>query len=103
MRDLTAMATHDLRTPVNAIHLTGKLMKETKMTPEQAELVADQQVATRMMVQIIDNVLTHEHIASGRLDKIQPTIKHVDVVELVDRVVQVRGCGLDRVLSEGFD
>jgi signal transduction histidine kinase len=89
LKDFTALTTHELRTPVSTFEFAIQLLEATNLSAEQQLLVQNQRVARIMMQQIIDNVLTYERIASGKVDTLKPDIVHVDVVGLVERVVDV--------------
>lgn len=62
-----ANMSHEIRTPLNGVLGFIQLLKETKLSPEQNEFVADAQKSSEILLSIINDVLDFSKIEAGKL------------------------------------
>ncbi len=66
-RRFISSVSHELRTPLNAIIGMGDLLRSTKLSVEQEDMVYSMDNASRMMLALIEDVLDFSKIEAGKL------------------------------------
>jgi len=84
---------HEVRTPMNAIVGMTQLMLDSELSSEQREFAQTILASSDELLAIINNILQMSKIEAGKLSL---TVSDFDVVETVERVVEVM-----RVMSTG--
>ena len=81
-----ANMSHELRTPLNGVIGMGDLLRETKLSTEQKELVGTMNSSAHTLLELIENVLDIAKIESGKisLESVQ-----LDLHALVNSVIQM--------------
>lgn len=79
-----ANMSHELRTPLNGVIGLGDLLRETKLTSEQRELVSSMHSSANTLLELIENILDISKIESG---KILVENKEFDLHNLVNSVL----------------
>jgi two-component system sensor histidine kinase RpfC len=85
-RRFISTVSHELRTPLNAIIGMGDLLRSTKLTVEQEDMVYSVDNASRMMLSLIEDVLDFSKIEAGKL-VIENT--EFDLHQLINSTVDV--------------
>lgn len=62
---------HEMRTPINGIIGSVKLLQMMQQDPEQEELLDGIEVSARRMMHLVENVLLHAELSSGRIEGVQ--------------------------------
>ncbi|MDA0940254.1 MAG: response regulator [Bacteroidetes bacterium] len=85
-RNLLMKMSHEIRTPINAINGMFHLMKDVPRTPEQEALWQGAMRASKMLRQVVDDVLDLSKLEIG-----QPTVKRtkVNVVEVTSGIAKM--------------
>lgn len=93
-----AMVSHEMRTPLNAILGEGQLLAREALTPPQRERLGVIKTASRVMRQLIDDILDISQIEAGglqlRLNVFSLETLVSDMRELYQPVAQARGLSL---------
>jgi len=71
-RRFLSPVSHEMRTPLNAIIGMNELLRETRLSAEQGEMVKAMREASRSMLKLIEDVLDISKIEAGKL-KIEET------------------------------
>ncbi len=79
-----ANMSHELRTPLNGVIGMGDLLRETKLSSEQRELVGTLHSSAHSLLELIENVLDIAKIEAG---KINIEYKPLDLHALVNSVI----------------
>ena len=79
-----ANMSHELRTPLNGVIGMGELLRETKLTNEQRELVTSMHSSANRLLELIENILDISKIEAG---KILVENKEFDLHKLVNSVL----------------
>jgi two-component system sensor histidine kinase RpfC len=79
-----ANMSHELRTPLNGVIGMGDLLRETKLSREQRELVATLHTSANTLLELIENVLDIAKIEAG---KISINSKPLDLHALVNSII----------------
>jgi two-component system sensor histidine kinase RpfC len=79
-----ANMSHELRTPLNGVIGMGDLLRETKLSREQRELVSTLHTSANTLLELIENVLDIAKIEAG---KITIESKPLDLHALVNSVI----------------
>ena len=79
-----ANMSHELRTPLNGVIGMGELLRETKLSREQSELVSTMHSSANTLLELIENVLDIAKIEAG---KIIIDRKPFDLHSLVNSVI----------------
>jgi len=98
-----ANMSHELRTPLNGVIGMGDLLRETKLSYEQKELVSTMHSSANTLLELIENVLDIAKIESG---KILIESKDFDLHGLVNSVIYMlspMGVKKDLTISCTFD
>ena len=98
-----ANMSHELRTPLNGVIGMGDLLRETKLSYEQKELVSTMHSSANTLLELIENVLDIAKIESG---KILIETKDFDLHGLVNSVIYMlspMGKKKDLTISSTFD
>ncbi len=81
-----ANMSHELRTPLNGVIGMGELLRETKLTNEQRELVSSMHSSANTLLELIENILDISKIEAG---KILVESKEFDLHNLVNSVLHM--------------
>ena len=92
---LAAMS-HEIKTPMNAVLGSSRLLRETTLTPQQREHVATTLAAGEALLTIVDDALDYAALEGGTL-----TLAHApfDVVDVVDAAIRLDAARADERAS----
>jgi PAS domain S-box-containing protein len=74
-----ATMSHEIRTPLSAMLGNVELLGGTPLTPDQQECLKDCKSASRMLLQVINDVLDYSKIEAGKLDLVNDTVSITSV------------------------
>ena len=63
-----ATITHELRTPLNGINGGVELLKDSELSSEQKKLVSTIETSSKIILEIVNDLLEFEKIKSGKVD-----------------------------------
>lgn len=101
---LLALASHEMRTPLNGIIGMGNLLLDTELTAEQATYVRAAKTSGEALASLIDELLDYAKIDAGKIEleaipfALAPLIE--DVTELLAPRAQARGLEIAADLHE---
>lgn len=64
--EFLATVSHEIRTPINAIVGIAHLLRDTGLSPRQAEFLSVLEVSTETLLRLVNNILDFSKIESGR-------------------------------------
>ncbi|SAL58299.1 two component regulatory system sensor kinase [Caballeronia arvi] len=82
--DFLAMMSHEIRTPMNGVLGLVEVLENTRLNPDQSQMLGMIQDSASALLQILDDLLDYSKIEAGRL-AIEST--SIDLRELVDSAV----------------
>ncbi len=82
--DFLAMMSHEIRTPMNGVLGLVEVLENTRLNPDQSQMLGMIQDSASALLQILDDLLDYSKIEAGRLT-IEST--PIDLRELVDSAV----------------
>ncbi len=91
--EFLATLSHELRSPLNGLLGLSSVLLESKLAPQQAELVHTLHQSASSMRKILNDVLDLSRIESGRIDIVD---ENVDLRELIGEVLDVVAPGAAR-------
>lgn len=101
--EFLAMMSHEIRTPMNAVVGFGDLLRETPLTPEQADFVDSIQKAGLNLIEIINGILDLSKMEAGKQEiHIQPFDFRVVVDEvhaLLSPLARARGLRFEKEVA----
>ncbi|GAA4431627.1 hypothetical protein GCM10023188_19360 [Pontibacter saemangeumensis] len=65
--EFLATVSHEIRTPINAIVGIAHLLRDTGLSPRQAELLSVLEVSTETLLRLVNNILDFSKIEAGRV------------------------------------
>ena len=71
--DFLATMSHEIRTPLGALLGNVELLEQSPLTPYQEECLDDCKTASRMLLQVINDVLDYSKIEAGKLELVNET------------------------------
>ena len=71
--DFLATMSHEIRTPLGAMLGNVELLEGTPLTPQQQEYLYDCKTASRILLQVINDVLDFSKIEAGKLELVNET------------------------------
>lgn len=100
---LTTMS-HELRTPMHAVVISGTLLQQTKLTPQQSDYVEKLQVSAQHMLDLINDILDVSRLNHTKADvKIQAFTLQA-ILENLEKLLsdQAREKHLDFILNSEY-
>lgn len=85
-----ATVSHEIRTPLNGVSGLAQLLAMTRLTSEQASYVEAITESSRVLGQLIDDILDFSRIEAGKLDLRRETIALAPLVESVVELLAPR-------------
>ncbi|WP_341866736.1 ATP-binding protein [Caballeronia ptereochthonis] len=82
--DFLAMMSHEIRTPMNGVLGLVEVLENTRLNPDQSQMLGMIQDSASALLQILDDLLDYSKIEAGRL-AIEST--SIDLRDLVDSAV----------------
>ena len=99
-----ANMSHEIRTPLNAITGMAHLMRRAGLPPDQLERLDKQEVASRHLLEVINQVLDLSKIEAGKLVLEQlpfdPALTFENVLSIIRPAASAKGLSLTRDLPE---
>lgn len=101
-----ACMTHDLRTPLNGILGLSRILSLSGLTSKQAEHVRHILASGTILMELIDNILDHSGLESGRfslqVSSFDPRGVAEEVLELIGLLAGQKGLTLVRCIDDGL-
>jgi PAS domain S-box-containing protein len=99
--ELLAVMSHEMRTPLNGILGTIELLKDSKLTAQQARYIAAMNTSAGLLLHHVNGVLSMSRAEAGQLDlrvtEIDPSILLQELVESQRPVIEAHG---NRILCD---
>ena len=105
--DFLATMSHEIRTPLNGVLGTAGALAQTKLTPEQAQMVKVMLDSGELLTTILSDILDLAKIEAGRLElestAFEPSVLLSSVIDLFQSTALTKGVALEADLGEGLD
>ena len=100
-RRFISVVSHEMRTPLNAIIGMADLLRDTRMTREQADMLQTMRGSSRVMLALVEDVLDFSKIEAGKLALEKVDFDLHALVNSTCRIVsaQATGKNIDFVVS----
>ena len=100
-RRFISVVSHEMRTPLNAIIGMADLLRDTRMTREQADMLQTMRGSSRVMLALVEDVLDFSKIEAGKLALEKVDFDLHALVNSTCRIVsaQATGKNIDLVVS----
>lgn len=100
---LTTMS-HELRTPMHAVVISGTLLQQTKLTPQQSNYVEKLQASAQHMLDLINNILDVSRLNHTKSDIKVQLFTLEDILENLEKLLgdQAREKGLTFTLKSEY-
>lgn len=101
-----ATMSHEIRTPLSALMGNIKLLAATSLKPKQQEYLNDSMAASRILLQVINDVLDYSKIEAGKIDLLNEPFSIAALARQMVRIftptAQQKGLSLSIVLHDGL-
>ncbi len=103
--DFLATMSHEIRTPLSAMLGNIELLEESELTPQQQEYLNDCKSASRMLLQVLNDVLDFSKIEAGKVELVNERIPVSSMVRQLVRMfsASARQKGLELAVSMAAD
>lgn len=95
--EFLANMSHEIRTPMHGMLAALNLLKDTKLTPEQAEYANIVDDSGNVLLQVINNILDYSKLTSGGLPIIWKKINVGEIITSVTKALQTTMHGGSRL------
>lgn len=95
---ISAMS-HEIRTPFNAVLGIFDILADSKLTPDQKQLIGTAERTSRSMLRIINDVLDYARISSGSVKVVSEAFYAPDIFDDINRLFAIQAKDQKTVLS----